>query len=141
MKGANCAAYLRTLLHIAERCEHNKKAHAIGFTKTPNEIIIRARRLVQLASAPSREQLSAQRWRSWAHYLLIPSTCALALAWIPLDPLSSSRSYWSPWPSWIAKSLHCLNVGVRDYEVFDRRVQLHELLHEKYEGLAPTDQL
>jgi hypothetical protein len=125
-------------LHIAERFEQSNKPHAIGFGKTTNEIIIRAHRLVKLASAASSGRLNADRWRRWVSFLLIPSTCALALTWLPLDPLSSSRSRWSPWPTWTATSLHCLDVNVRDYEVFDRRVQLHELAHEQNEGIATS---
>jgi beta-lactamase regulating signal transducer with metallopeptidase domain len=139
-QGANCAAYLRTLLHIAERCEQTNKAQAIGFSRTSNEIITRAHRLVRLAGAVPRERRSNEPWRKWAGCLLIPITCALALVWLPLDPLSSPRSHWSPWPTWTAKSLHCLGVCVRDYEVFDRRVRLHELSHEENECLSPSDQ-
>jgi hypothetical protein len=53
----------------------------------------------------------------------------MALVTVPLDPLSSSRSVWSPWPSWTAEMLHCFGYTLRDYEPFDARVQLYELQH------------
>src|SRR5262249_1246383 len=53
--GANSASYLRTLLHIAERCERNRNASAIGFGRTPSEIVLRARRLVELTKQSRRQ--------------------------------------------------------------------------------------
>jgi beta-lactamase regulating signal transducer with metallopeptidase domain len=125
-QGANCAAYLRTLLHIAERCEQKNKTLAIGFSKTTNELIVRANRLVRLAQAAPATKLTPSGVR-WVNGLLIVVTIAMMFVWIPFDPLNSSRSHWSPWPSWTAKSMHCFDMCLRDYEVFDRQVQLHEL--------------
>jgi hypothetical protein len=42
--------------------------------------------------------------------------------------MASQRSGWSPWPRWTAAALHQINVDVRDFERFEERVQLHELL-------------
>src|SRR3954471_22636089 len=39
--GADSAAYLRTLLRIAERCERNQSASAIAFGRTSSEIVLR----------------------------------------------------------------------------------------------------
>ena len=38
--GADVAGYLRTLLHIAERCEQKGNPSAIGFGRTPSEIVL-----------------------------------------------------------------------------------------------------
>jgi hypothetical protein len=88
--------------------------------------------LVKLSRASTKAGQSAERGRAWVTGLMIPITCAVALLWIPLDPLSSPRSCWSPWPAWTAKSLHCLGVSARDYEVFDRRVQLYEIARAEH---------
>jgi beta-lactamase regulating signal transducer with metallopeptidase domain len=128
-QGANCAAYLRTLLHIAERCEQKKNLAAIGFTKTPSEIILRAKRLLDLATHSPSYRGSKLR-RTAVICILLTLTCSMTQLWVPFDPLSSSRSRWSPWPTWTAASLHCFGISVRDYEQFDRRVQVHELLLE-----------
>jgi hypothetical protein len=61
-------------------------------------------------------------------------TCLVSMAWIPCDPLASSRSVWSPWPKWTAMSLHCFGFTLRDYEQFDRHTQVYELLHEGHAG-------
>jgi bla regulator protein blaR1 len=69
--------------------------------------------------------------RKTANCILIGVTCLLCLVWIPSDPLASSRSMWSPWPKkWTAKSLHCFGFNLRDYEQYDRRIQIYEILRE-----------
>ncbi|MGD9632718.1 MAG: M56 family metallopeptidase [Pirellulales bacterium] len=125
--GAGSAAYLRTLLHIAERCEQRRNASAIGFSRTPSEIVLRARRLVELAKNP---QGTASRWGlgRWTACAAVLAAMALSsLVWIPSDPLASPRSLWSPWPKWTAQALHCFGYNLRDYEEFDRRTQVYEL--------------
>ncbi len=128
--GADSAAYLRTLLHIAERCEQKRNPSAIGFGRTPSEIVLRARRLVNLANGGQRNELRGWLGRKAATCILIGVTCLLFLMWIPIDPLASSRSMWSPWPRWTAKSLHCFGCNLRDYEQYDRRIQIYEILRE-----------
>lgn len=129
-QGADSAAYLRTLLHIAERCEQKRNASAIGFGRMPSEIVLRARRLVNMANGTQPTSHRGGLGRKAAAAILVVLTCLLCLVWIPCDPLASSRSAWSPWPSWTAKSLHCFGCSVRDYEQYDRRIQVYEILHE-----------
>lgn len=129
-QGADSAAYLRTLLHIAERCEQKRNASAIGFGRMPSEIVLRARRLVNMANGTQQKFHRGALGRKTAAAILVVLTCLLCLVWIPCDPLASSRSAWSPWPSWTAKSLHCFGYSVRDYEQYDRRIQVYEILHE-----------
>lgn len=128
--GADSAAYLRTLLHIAERCEQKRSLSAIGFGRTPSEIVLRARRLVSLSNSSN---LAGQRGKietAMAMFILLCATCLASLIWVPVDALASSRSLWSPWPSWTAKSAHCFGFGLRDYEQFDRRVQVFEIVQD-----------
>jgi beta-lactamase regulating signal transducer with metallopeptidase domain len=127
--GADSAAYLRTLLRIAERYEQKRNQAAIGFVKTPSEISLRARRLAELAKKPAPKNNSGRIHRRAATCILLEVTCLLYFVCLPLDSLASPRSVWSPWPSWTASSLHCFSWNLRDYEQFDRRVQPFEITH------------
>jgi bla regulator protein blaR1 len=128
-QGANSAAYLRTLLHIAERCEQKRNTSAIAFGRTPSEIVLRARRLVDMAKGPNESGRRGGLGKRGARCILVALTCLLCLMWIPTDPLASSRSVWSPWPKWTANTLHCFGINLRDYEQYDRRIQAFEILH------------
>jgi beta-lactamase regulating signal transducer with metallopeptidase domain len=129
--GADCAAYLRTLLNIAERCEQRNTSSVVNFGRSPSEIVLRARRLVHLSN---RNQLARRcGWfgRRTAKFTCVIVTALVALLWIPTDPLASSRSVWSPWPKWTAKSLHCFGYRVRDYEQYDRRSHVYEIREKR----------
>lgn len=129
--GAEIAAYLRTLLHIAERSEKQKTTSAICFGRSPSEIVVRAHRLVYLAKKNANSDAYCGKiGRKSATLVFASLTCLLALITIPSDPLASSRSAWSPWPTWTARSLHCFGCNLRDYEQYDRRVQVFEILHD-----------
>jgi beta-lactamase regulating signal transducer with metallopeptidase domain len=125
--GANCTAYLRTLLHIAEHCEQRQNTSTFSFGRNPSEIVIRANRLVKLAR--DRMGGSGGRFltRRMAACLLLLVTITMSQFWIPSDPLASSRAVYSPWPTWTAQVLHCFGYVLRDYEQFDRRAQPYEL--------------
>ena len=125
--GADSAAYLRTLLRIAERCERTKNASTMSFGRTPSEIVLRARRLVDITKNTHRDLTSRTLGRRSAAAVLFAATLLISLIWIPMDPLASSRSMWSPWPRWTTQAAHCFGVSLRDYEHFDRRSQLFEI--------------
>ena len=126
--GANSAAYLRTLLRIAERFEQKHNPSAIGFVRSPSEIVLRARRLVELATSSQQAGGRLKIGKKMATAIVFSTACLLSLVSIPSDPLASSRSNWSPWPKWTAKSLHCFGCSLRDYEEFDRHTQIYELM-------------
>jgi len=128
--GAGSAAYLRTLLHIAERCEQKRESATIGFSRSPSEIVMRARRLVELAKNPPRSGRTRVGGCRAASAAVLTATCIIGLVWIPSDPLASPRSVWSPWPKWTATALHCLGCNLRDYEPFERRTRVFELQRE-----------
>jgi bla regulator protein blaR1 len=128
--GADSAAYLRTLLHIAERCERNRNTSAIGFGRSPSEIVLRARRLVSLATERRGKIGRVQLGRRLTTCILIALTVMVSLIWIPSDPLASPRAVWSPWPHWTAQAFHCFGYNLRDYEQYDRRSQLFEILRD-----------
>jgi len=48
------------------------------------------------------------------------------LVWLPVNPLASRRSLWSPWPRWSAHVLDTSGIAVRDYEVDGHRLQPHD---------------
>lgn len=129
--GAGSAAYLRTLLHIAERCEQKRNATAIGFSRSPSEIVLRARRLVDLAKNPQPAVTRRGMGRRAACVAVFAVACLASLVWVPSDPLASPRSRWSPWPKWTATALHCFGCNLRDYERFDRRTQIFELARDR----------
>jgi beta-lactamase regulating signal transducer with metallopeptidase domain len=137
-QGANSAAYLRTLLRIAERNERQRNASAIGFGKTPSEIVLRARRLVDLANGTSQGFRRVRLGKRVATGVLVTVTCLAWFVSIPCDPLASSRSCWSPWPTWTAASLHCFGLALRDYEQFDRCSQVHEILEANRRVNGPS---
>ncbi len=128
--GANSAAYLRTLLQIAERCEQTQNASTMAFGHTPSEIIIRARRLVEITRSSRDKPRPWALGKRAAGTVLFGLTLLISLIWIPMDPLASSRSSWSPWPRWTAQAAHCFGCNLRDYEHFDRRSQLFEISRE-----------
>ena len=130
--GANTAAYLRTLLHIAERCESTAHSSVIRFGRTRTEIVIRAQRLVKNAKEPIRSKNSRRFGGLALTAMLFLLTCLLTQVCLPIDALASSRSAYSPWPYWTANVFHSFGYNLRDYESFDSRVQLYELRHARY---------
>jgi beta-lactamase regulating signal transducer with metallopeptidase domain len=128
--GVPCSTYLRTLLQITEYAGVGRKRLSIAFGKTPSELQLRAKRLVESArrvQSMSNRCFSAKRLNVAALLLI---ACLLTQLGIPSDPLASSRTRWSNWPTWSAQALHCLGIPARDYEVFDRRIRAFEQLHE-----------
>jgi len=136
--GVKRAAYLRILLHIAERSENTRRPAAIGFGRIPTELVLRAKRLVESANG-SEGVAGGHRviGKRAAVFCLVLITCLLTQVSVPSDPMSSSRTIWSTWPTWTARTLHCFGMHVRDYEIFDRRVRSFEQLHEhgQYDGM------
>jgi bla regulator protein blaR1 len=134
--GADSAAYLRTLLHIAERCDRHRNTSAVGFGRSTSEIILRARRLVDLARLDPSQANGARIGCKSAISLLLGFTILTSLIWIPSDPLASPRSIWSPWPNWSARAAHCFGWNLRDYEQYDRRSQLFEILRDACKDIS-----
>jgi bla regulator protein blaR1 len=130
-EGVKCANYLRTLLRIAESNKRLSQQGAIAFGRTPTELMLRAKRLVELAQG---KQTIGRGIRSLgkpaAVAILLAVTCLMTQVSIPSDPMSSSRTAWSTWPTWSAQCLHCFGVTVRDYELFDRRVRPYEQIFD-----------
>ena len=54
---------------------------------------------------------------------------AMTMLWVPIDLGASTRSLWSPWPSWSARALQSVGIAARDYEIDGHR--LHPYGHSK----------
>lgn len=123
--------YLRTLAKVAERsgsesCIRVAKG-TLAFGNQKNALVLRSDRLVKLAEGKSPQS----RWRQvLAIATLLLCAGLVQQIWLPTNAMASQRSDWSPWPSWTANALHQINVSVRDFELFEDRVQMHELLSE-----------
>ncbi|MFU7557297.1 M56 family metallopeptidase [Roseiconus sp. JC912] len=130
--------YLQTLATVAEFSRNPSCTQVtrgtLGFGDSKSSLIRRSDRLVKLATASSKlTQWRAGRWRSSiASVGLVIAALLIHQVWLPTNVLASSRSQWSPWPSWTANALHQADIQVRDFEAFDERVQLHEWLCDEH---------
>ncbi|WP_047812322.1 M56 family metallopeptidase [Rhodopirellula islandica] len=126
------SAYLRTLAKVAEQCRRQPCNGApkgtLAFGNDDSTLIRRSKRLVMLAeNKPARAH-----WRAiMALTTILLCATLVQQVWLPTNVMASQRSDWSPWPSWTAKALHQFNLQVRDFESFEDRVQMHELLTEE----------
>jgi len=132
--GKSSAAYLRTLLRITERQrDTDRKLQSIGFSRSRSEIILRAQRLAQCSSS----RRSRNRRRSFGKKTVLSATlfltCVLSQLSLPLDAMSSSRTRWTPWPTWTSQAGHIFGLRLRDYEQFDRRTRAYEQHYENGE--------
>jgi len=125
------ANYLRTLAKIAEKCtdSHSRSpSGTLAFGNQKSSLIRRSDRLVNLALNPRRKR----PFRSWVAFTsLLLIAFAANQVWLPTNVIASTRSDWSPWPRWTARTLYHFDVRVRDYEPFDERSQMHELLERR----------
>ncbi len=125
-------AYLRTLAKVAERCGSVSCTEVpkgtLAFGNQPSALVRRSNRLVELAEGERPQS----RWRAIAAMAVL-LLCAVLIqqVWLPTNAMASQRSDWSPWPTWTASALHEVGVQVRDFELFEDRVQMHELLYEE----------
>jgi beta-lactamase regulating signal transducer with metallopeptidase domain len=118
------ASYLQTLIKIAERGV-GSSACSLAFGNRPSAIVQRKNRLVRLAE--TKLPYSGKRQRFALITLMLVAVLAHQV-WLPVNALASSRSHWTPWPTWSASVLHDFGISVRDFERFDERCELHELL-------------
>ncbi|QDT05916.1 Regulatory protein BlaR1 [Rubripirellula lacrimiformis] len=126
-KDGRYAAYLRTLVKIAERCSARCcSATPIGtlaFGNQPSALILRSNRIVSLAAGFRRP-----RYRAWVGCAALWMIALLASqVCLPVNAMASNRSGWSPWPTWTASVLHDCGIHVRDFESFDQRSQWDEV--------------
>lgn len=131
------AMYLRTLLTIIEysTSQTDKTPTPLAFGRGNSLTAKRARRLTQIAKnqgVTSRKPLSGFT----ASACLCMIAVFIGCVWVPVDVLASPRANWSPWPTWTAGALHDFGYSVHDFDAYNGRIELHELLeHQEPEKL------
>tara|TARA_R110002095_G_scaffold181639_1_gene158901 strand:+ start:2678 stop:3823 length:1146 start_codon:yes stop_codon:yes gene_type:complete len=133
--------YLQTLLTIIEygATEADETHTPLALVRGQSMIASRARRLTQIARNCTRDQPISLSGCT-ASVSLILATLLTAFVWLPVDVLASPRARWSPWPSWSAEALHDVGVSVHDFEAYNGRMEIHELLqHNKTRQIASPD--
>ena len=136
---AEVADYLRTLLIVVEHSavESERSSPALAFGRGPGIVAARARRLAEIArfgGAP----LSSRRRLLSASLAWIAIVIGCLGLWLPVDVVASPRSNWSPWPRWSANVLREFGITARDFEVYDDRIELHELLEHAASSARPA---
>lgn len=121
--------YLRTLLlvveHSAAESEHGSPALAFG--RGHGLVVTRAHRLARIARFGWRQNTSRPGMTT-AVLLWSVAVLSCFCLWIPVNVTASPRANWSPWPRWSASVLHEFGFVARDFEVYDERTELLELL-------------
>jgi beta-lactamase regulating signal transducer with metallopeptidase domain len=122
--------YLSTLAKVAQWCGNASctgvPKGTLAFGNQKSALIRRSNRLVKLADG----EVGSSRVRpTVAMFALLSCALLIQQVWIPTNAMASQRSDWSPWPTWTANALHQIDVHVRDFELFEDRVQMHELLN------------
>jgi bla regulator protein blaR1 len=135
--------YLKTLLAIAERnvATEEPRVGSLAFLRNRNVMAERARRLVRAAQKHPVSQRSPKKRRlcaAAAPALLAGTALVSSVFWLPINLLASPESRWSPWPRWSASVLHDFGVQTRDFEVYDPRCTLHELLADDQQSFLPA---
>jgi len=123
--------YLRTLAHVAEQCRNQPDRavpqSALAFGNQKSCLLLRCDRLIKLSGATVPDH---SRTSTLAVATLVLCALLVSQVWLPTNALATNRSHWSPWPAWTANALHDFDITVRDFEVFDERTQMHELLND-----------
>ena len=123
-RGASTADYLRTLLRFAERRSSFDGA-ALGAARSASELRLRAQRLA------ARRPAKAGRLGSLAPAVVAMAAVLASQVGAPTNPLASPKTHYSPWPVWSAAALHAFDVSVRDFDQFDARLQVYELVDDR----------
>lgn len=129
---AEIAMYLRTLLTIIEygSSQADDTPTPLAFGRGKSLTAKRARRLAQIA-----KNQDTSRRISVSGFMASVSLFAIAVftgcVWIPVDVLASPRANWSPWPTWTAGALHDFGLSVHDFDAYNGRIELHELLEHR----------
>ncbi|HVU86168.1 MAG TPA: M56 family metallopeptidase [Pirellulales bacterium] len=119
---SEAAALVRSLLSLAEfdnrRVRSNLASSATG--ESPTILAARAKKLSRFPSVGSVEGPLHVR------FLFLSIACATMLfLWVTMDVSASTRSLWSPWPTWSARVLRSVGITARDYEIDGHRLRLH----------------
>lgn len=138
---AQVADYLRTLLIVVEHSavESERSSPVLAFGRGSGIVAERARRLAEIARFGWPSSSSRRRFVTGGLAWTAIVSCCFGL-WLPVDVAASSRSAWSPWPHWSANVLREFGITARDFEVYDDRIELHEMLEHAASRARPTAQ-
>ncbi len=128
------ANYLRSLLRLCEIAPDRGLGLPAGLRFQGSQSLIR-RRVERLMQVDARQGIDGLR-TSKVLLGLTGSALLLTCLWMPVDVAASSRSVWSPWPSWSAKALYEVGIPARDYEVDGHRLRPHELEEHRLSSSA-----
>ncbi|MCA9017358.1 MAG: M56 family metallopeptidase, partial [Planctomycetaceae bacterium] len=126
---AEIAMYLRTLLTIIEygASQADETHTPLAFSRGKSLTAKRARRLTQIAKNNSKAGRASVSGVTASCSLFI-AAIFIGCVWVPVDVLASPRASWSPWPTWTAGALHDFGFSVHDFDAYNGRIELHELL-------------
>ncbi len=128
--GNEIASYLNTLAKIAEQ-NSGAPTCTLAFGRRKSAIIRRSERLLaQIESTRVQCSSRDQRRTPLAIGCLFLVVLVVSQLWLPVNVLASSRTCLSPWPTWTAEILHDFGISVRDFERFDARHDLNEILSD-----------
>jgi bla regulator protein BlaR1 len=120
LNAADAETYLSALLALTQ------PAGDRGPTARAALAFSRDRSMLQERLAAFSERGIPSRLGRLAAPVLVATTILLGLlAWPPVNPQASTRSTWSPWPTWTATALQCVGVTARDYETDAHRLRRH----------------
>lgn len=139
--------YLKTLLAIAEQtvtaATSTVTTPALSLIRNRCEMAERARRLVKIAQQTPDESTGAQTSSRKVVFgttkIAVAGVLSPAVLWLPINAAASPGSHWSPWPSWTAAVLKDVGINARDFEVYDHRYALNELLQEESEPESSSE--
>lgn len=125
----DAVTYLRSLLWLVENGTTLPSGLATGAAFTGSQSLVqqRAKRIFEWSQhLSSRSRPPASGGILVALTLPICLCVVVAMAiWIPLNPMASHRSIWSPWPRVSAEVLQTFGITVIDYEVDGYRLRHH----------------
>ncbi len=138
---AQVADYLRTLLIVVEHSavESERSSPVLAFGRNSGIVAERARRLAEIARFGWPSPSSRRRFVTGGLAWIAIVSCCFGL-WLPVDVVASPRSTWSPWPHWSANVLREFGITARDFEVYDARIELHEMLEDAASRARPAAQ-
>jgi beta-lactamase regulating signal transducer with metallopeptidase domain len=117
--------YLRGLLRLIESqvTAPSRLPAGLGFL---GDTSLLSRRADALAESVDHAHQPTVGWRPAV--ALVSAVLLCILVWLPVNPLASRRTEWSPWPTWSARALDAAGIAVRDYEVDGHRLHQYPQL-------------
>ncbi len=123
--------YLKTLIRVVENRVPQEMA-VMPLNRQPSQLLLRAQRLAKLGPQSKSRAIPCSR------VLVVLAALTCSQFWLPLNPLAAPNDAWSAWPSWSAAVLHELGVTAPDYENFNPRTDLYEVIRTSSQTYSDT---